>query len=167
MQSLPAKASLTATNLAAYHHLNCDLYLHNVYNRSAQSTRTDTSILQKSASELAKAHFDRGLEWEARLLSWLDHQGLLLRVPSMPVEACHLVENIEYRFSEGQDHFFIAGLSLKPPAEELAKRFKEVGAEPVNFGLAKPDLLEITRTETGVAWKVIDAKASKAIKVRF
>ncbi|KAF9012543.1 hypothetical protein BDQ17DRAFT_1344125 [Cyathus striatus] len=96
-----------------YHHLNCDLH-----------EKSDTN----PESELSKAQFQRGIEWEETL------------------------------------SFFIAGLNLWPPMDELHTMFLDAGSEPVKFGLAKPDLVEITRTEDCITWKVIDAKASKRVK---
>ncbi|KAJ7772068.1 hypothetical protein DFH07DRAFT_214825 [Mycena maculata] len=147
---------LSATNLATYHHLNCDLYLHDVYHR-----RDKMKPSGAQDSELAKANFERGLDWEqCCLLPFLDRENLLLTIPPMPVDGAVLGANIE---ADERDHFFIAGLAFWPP-RELAQRFLDAGTDPVTFGLAKPDLLEITRTPHGITWKIIDAKASKAVK---
>lgn len=153
------KRSLTATNLAVYQQLDCDLYIHNVYNGSGGSAaHTGTA----SPSELSKAHFKRGLDWEACLYSWLDRSRLLLKVPAIPLDPYSLLENI---LADDRKHFFITGLSFWPPQTELAARFSSFGNEPLTFGLAKPDLLEIRQTDKGIYWRVIDAKASKHVKV--
>jgi hypothetical protein len=147
---------LSATNLAAHHHLSCDLYLHNIYHRRGKNAQ--------DPSELAKANFERGLDWEqACLFPFLDRENLLLTVPPTPVDAGILSANIE---ADDRDHFFVAGVTFWPPPE-MRQRFFDAGTVPVNFGLAKPDLLEITRTPHGITWKVVDAKASKAVKVCF
>lgn len=152
------RKSLTATNLAAHQQLDCDLYIHNVYNgKGGSAAHTGTS----SPSELAKAHFKRGLDWETCLYSWLDRSQLLLRVPSVPLDPDSLLENI---LADDRKLFFITGLSFWPPQSKLAARFSE-GTEPLTFGLAKPDLLEIRQTDKGIYWRVIDAKASKHVKV--
>ncbi|KAJ7647709.1 hypothetical protein FB45DRAFT_987359 [Roridomyces roridus] len=143
---------LSATNLAAHHHLNCDLYLHNVYHRRGTPSEA------KEPSPLQEAAFERGLDWEACLLPFLDEQDLLLTIPSNPIDADALSANLE---ADDRDHFFVAGLTFWPP-EQLKQKFG--AAIPVNFGLAKPDLVEITRTPHGITWKVVDAKASKAVK---
>ncbi|KAF8161323.1 hypothetical protein B0H34DRAFT_652731 [Crassisporium funariophilum] len=158
---MSGKQSLSATNLAVHQHLNCDLYIHNVYNGSTLPciTAPDTGIT--GPSELAKAQYKRGLDWETCLYSWLDQSQLLLKVPSMPFEANSLLENIQ---ADDRSHFFITGLTFWPPKALLAERFAAAGTEPLNFGLAKPDLLEIKRTQEGVRWRVIDAKASKFVK---
>ncbi|KAJ7125176.1 hypothetical protein C8R44DRAFT_830984 [Mycena epipterygia] len=146
---------LSATNLAAHHHVSCDLYLHNVYHRR------DKAREAQDPSELAKANFERGLDWEQScLLPFLDRENLLLTVPPTPVDADILTANLE---ADDRDHFFVAGVAFWPPPE-LKQRFIDNGSDPVNFGLAKPDLLEITRTPHGITWKVVDAKASKAVK---
>ncbi|TFK23145.1 hypothetical protein FA15DRAFT_670751 [Coprinopsis marcescibilis] len=154
--------SLSATNLAVYHHLRCDLYLHNIHNKPTEhSSRPSLSFKDTSESCLKQAHFHRGLNWETTLFSWLDDSNLLLKVPSLPLEATVLKENI---LADDREHYFIAGLVFKPPHEQLAIRFAQHGMDPVAFGLGKPDLLEIRRKPWGVTWKIIDAKASKSIK---
>ena len=72
------------------------------------------------------------------------------------------MENI---LADDREHFFIAGLRFWPPQERLSERFRVLGTQPVTFGLSKPDLVEIVRKGEKVVWKVIDAKASKAVKV--
>ena len=150
------KNYLTATDLSAHQHLSCDLYLHNIYHRkSAPANRA-------GPSEITKAHFQRGFDWEVFLLSWLDESGLLLKVPSSPSKPDRLLENI---LADERTHFFIAGLSFWQPQRDIDKRFSNERKEPIVFGLAKPDLLEITKTEQHILWRVIDAKASKHLKV--
>jgi hypothetical protein len=153
-----AKGSLSATNIALYHHLDCDLYLWNTYNGPPMTTESP-----QESPELSKAQYHRGEEWEATLLAWLDRSNLLLRVPSFPTEAGDLVENILF---DDRDHFFIAGLQFWPPQDALNKRYEALGLPPVKFGLAKPDLVEVVRKDGKAIWKVVDAKASRAVKVR-
>jgi len=47
------------------------------------------------------------------------------------------------------------------------KGLRAIGNRPVNFGLAKPDLVEVVHRENKIVWKVIDGKASKAVKVCY
>ncbi len=101
-------------------------------------------FLKTPPDELAKAHFKRGLDWEASLYAWLDESGLLLQVPAMPLAASILLENI---LADDRTHFFITGLSFWPPQSKLNDRFVQAGTEPLKFGLAKPDLVEIRRCE--------------------
>ena len=157
---MDGKHSLSATNLAVYQHLNCDLYVHNVYNGCQGATDT---LSTSSPSELTKAQCKRGLDWESSLYSWLDRSQLLLKVPSMPLEASSLLENIQ---ADDRTHFFITGLNFWPPQAQLAEMFIRAQTKPFDFGLAKPDLLEIKRTNDGIIkWRVLDAKASKHVKV--
>lgn len=156
---MEGKKSLTATNLAEHQHRNCDLYIHNIYNRASHGHYTSPA----SPSELAKALFKRGNDWEAVLYSWLDDSRLLLKVPAVPLQADSLLENI---LADERTHFFITGLCFWPPQVQLTDRFVQAGSEPLKFGLAKPDLVEIKRTNDGIQWRVIDAKASKGVKVR-
>ncbi|KDR75650.1 hypothetical protein GALMADRAFT_248246 [Galerina marginata CBS 339.88] len=155
---MSAKKSLSATNLAVHQHLSCDLYIHHIYNGiEDRGLYTGTA----SPSELAKAQFKRGIDWESSLYSWLDRSHLLLQVPSIPLGADSLLENI---LADDRSHFFITGLTFWPPQAQLKERFIQAETEPLTFGLAKPDLLEIRRTNNQIQWRVIDAKAAKHVK---
>ncbi|KAF7288721.1 AAA-12 domain-containing protein [Mycena chlorophos] len=145
--------SLSATKLAAFHHYSCDLYLHNSYH-------LDRHKSSSAPSETAQANFQRGVSWERLLFAYLEKTELLLTVPPRPIDGATLSVNIEL---DDREHFFISGVEFWPPAE-LFERFARAGSMPVNFGLAKPDLLEITRTPSTILWRVIDAKASQAVK---
>jgi hypothetical protein len=68
----------------------------------------------------------------------------------------HCSENI---LADGRDHFFVASISFWPPQARLAERFAAQSTQPLAFGLAKPDLLEIQWTEGRIVWRVIDPKA--------
>lgn len=157
---MSGKGTLSATNLASAYHLGCDLYLHHVYHRSdIQNSQLN------SPSELSKAQFERGNEWEAALFRWLDDENLLLRVGSGPLDGGEILEVIQF---DERDHFFVTGLSFWPPKKALATKFSAAGTQPIYFGLAKPDLIEVTRNNDGsITWKVIDAKASTHMKVIF
>ncbi|KAF7428775.1 hypothetical protein PC9H_008007 [Pleurotus ostreatus] len=149
------KGRLSATNLATYYHLNCDLYLHNVYHQSSGPE----SVL---ASQVVQAHFNRGMDWEKLLFRWLDNHCLLLPIPSAPIQAEDLAERI---LADSRDHFFVSGLTLRPPQQAFHELFREKGNEDVTFSVAKPDLLEIFRTADGmVVWRVVDAKSSENVK---
>lgn len=151
--------NLNATNVANYHHFHCNLYLHYLHH----GVQTDPSLTTKKPSELSKAQFERGLDWEAALYKWLDDQELLLTIESGVLDAPALQEMIS---CDERDHFFITGLQVWPPNEAFAERFVNEGHEPVKFGLAKPDLLEIWKTDNGtVGWRILDAKSSKEMKV--
>ncbi|KAJ4483538.1 hypothetical protein J3R30DRAFT_3731697 [Lentinula aciculospora] len=154
------KESLSATNLAAYHHFNCDLFIYNTYN-GVEGLTISSDHVHESPTKLDAAQFKRGLDWEKHLFSWLDRENLLLTVPSYPMNVEDLVENI---LADERNHFFVAGISFMPPQEHFDEMYRKAGLEPVKFGLAKPDLVEITHLEDGVMWKVIDAKASRAVK---
>jgi len=159
---MSGKQSLSATNLAVHQHLNCDLYVHNVYHGTSASASASPEAGTSSPSELSKAQYKRGLDWESSLYSWLDRSNLLLKVPSIPLDAESLLENI---LADEREQLFIAGLTFWPPQASLAKRFTQERTEPLNFGLAKPDLLEIRRSANGIQWRIIDAKASRHVKV--
>lgn len=154
-------SSLTATNLAQYHHLNCDLYIHNVYHKHPEPAPERFSYPKSRL--LLTSQYERGIDWETTLYSWLDESDLLLKVPGLPLQADVLLENI---LADERDHFFITGITFNPPKHQLQELFFRAGTEQVNFGVGKPDLLEIVRDERGITWTVIDAKASKAVKVK-
>jgi hypothetical protein len=175
------KGRLTATNLADHQYLGCDLYLHHVYHdydpRNGHSLTDGGNILNVGSkanaskntgtakgpiNELSMAQFDRGNEWETNLLQWLDRKGLLLRVRSTPMHGCDIWETVDL---DERPHFFVTGLKFSPN-DALREKFSKAGMGPVEFGLAKPDLLEINRSDEGsFTWRVIDAKASNAVKV--
>ncbi|KAF7321769.1 AAA-12 domain-containing protein [Mycena kentingensis (nom. inval.)] len=150
-------SSLSATKLAHHFTVHCDLYLHNAYNRRGSATIDDPSAY-------VQAHFQRGLDWErACLFPFLDRENLLLTIPPRPIDSATLSANLE---ADERHRFFVSGLEFWPP-KEIEERFRAVGSEVVAFGLAKPDLLEITRSEGKILWRVVDAKASKTVKVIF
>jgi hypothetical protein len=169
----PSKAakSLSATNLAIHHHLNCDLYLHYVYHGTADadddaavSVEADDASTPHAPSALLKAQFERGLDWERRLFQWLDDADELLTIVSPRTDGKALLATLE---CDARAHFFVAGLAFTPPNAAFAQTYDRAGVEPVVFGTAKPDLLEIRRRADGViVWRVVDAKASKGMKAR-
>jgi hypothetical protein len=173
MPSNKAAKSLSATNLAIHHHLNCDLYLHYVYHGTAdESDAAAVSVEADDAdastphapSALLKAQFERGLDWERRLFQWLDDADELLTIVSPRTDGKALLATLE---CDARTHFFVAGLAFTPPNAAFAQTYDRAGAEPVVFGTAKPDLLEIRRRADGViVWRVVDAKASKGMKAR-
>lgn len=160
------KHSLSATKLAIHHHLKCDLFLHNSYHghEIGSFRKKSGKIKESKVGELVKAQFKRGNAWEKALFAWLDAQGLLLHVHSSgPLEPSEIKDIISF---DERPHFFIAGLYFKPPSDAFAGRFAGNGFTPVEFGIAKPDLLEVKRANGKTQWQVIDAKASKEVKVR-
>jgi hypothetical protein len=160
---MPCRAakSLSATNIATHHHLSCDLYLHYVYHGCGVP---EAKGVADGPSEFAKAHFERGLGWEGRLYAWLDEQGLLSTIMSGPMDGKELRALLEL---EDRDYFFLTGVSFWPPNAAFALTYEHNGLDPVRFGLAKPDLVEFKRQEDGIfVWRVLDAKASKEMKVR-
>ena len=144
--------SLSATKLAIHHHLKCDLYLHNSYHDSRR-TRKPTKRNDDATTELTKAQFQRGNEWERALNSWLDAEGLLIHVRSTgPLTPAELQDIIEF---EDRPHFFISGLYFDPPNSAFADRFEANGFRSVKFGVAKPDLVEVKRLDGKIQWQEI------------
>ncbi|KAL0060392.1 hypothetical protein AAF712_012843 [Marasmius tenuissimus] len=152
--------SLSASNLGTYHHFNCDLYLHNVYHGLEDAASSTTA--QPRTSAISQARFSRGLSWEHCLIDWLDNENLLVKVDAVPKSGDDIKSHIDW---DERSRFFIAGLAFWPPQEQFDLMFQERQKKPVNFGLMKPDLLEIVRVGNGVkVWRVIDAKASSSSK---
>jgi hypothetical protein len=151
---------LTATNLAVYHHNHCELYLWNTYRGKPALFRKDVA---DEPAPLTKAHFERGNEWERSLISWLDREGLLLALGAPLLTGEDLTSLVQL---EERNRFFVYGLKFQSPNfDEDFERYGN-GSRRVNFGVAKPDLVEFTRTEDGhFLWQVVDAKASKRAKV--
>src|ERR1700733_12273252 len=137
------KGRLTATNLAVHQHLSCDLFLHNVYHERNGRSLTDDGNVKANAgkntstakrpvtSELSKAQFDRGNEWEANLFQWLDRMGLLLTVLSGPLHGRDIWEIVDL---DERPHFFVAGLKFWAPNHTLREEFRKAGMGPVQFG---------------------------------
>ncbi|EJD55311.1 P-loop containing nucleoside triphosphate hydrolase protein [Auricularia subglabra TFB-10046 SS5] len=150
---------ITATNLAIYHHLHCDLYLHLSY-----SSRQPSQKAQKVVSEIALAQFQKGDIWERTLFDSLDAQGILIRVEvDTPLSGLQLAQLL---VEVPQTETYISGLTYLPPTFE--SEFASRGVRPVIFSVAKPDLVKVTRAsiegvET-IIWEVIDAKSSKHVK---
>ncbi|KDR72127.1 hypothetical protein GALMADRAFT_74428 [Galerina marginata CBS 339.88] len=152
------KRRLTATNLAAFQHFGCDLYLHNTYHGVPEATHNPHVVARLDTAQLL---FKRGMDWEITLFTWLEKAGLLLRMPSAPLDSELFIEGI---LADDRLHFFIAGITFWPPQSELDRRFSDNDVNPIHFGLAKPDLIEIQRKDNKIFWRVIDAKASKQAK---
>jgi hypothetical protein len=154
------RSSLSATNLAVHHHLQCDLFLHHTYHKTSSNV-----ALIAQPSGLTNAQFERGNDWEAKLLAWLDQRGLLLTIRSTAFTGLDLRSVIDL---DDREYFYIAGLSFLPPQDALDKEYLAAKLKPVNFGVFKPDLIEVRRQSVGgpVSWRVIDAKASSVVKVR-
>jgi len=155
---------LSPTNVGTYYHNQCQLYVHNAFHRPP-GTRNAT----KAPSPLVVAQFQRGLEWEARLFRWLDVADQLVRLdataePKTALEIRDLFLDIGRELSTDKTKY-IANLVFQSPSfkKELA-RFRSDPAG-VTFGVAKPDLIKITRPSSEViTWEVIDAKSSSGLK---
>ncbi|KAL5512604.1 hypothetical protein ACEPAG_3257 [Sanghuangporus baumii] len=164
------KKSISATTLAVHHHLQCDLFLYNSYHGSVASNSVGSKsnlrhTRRTEPSELLKATFSRGNRWEETLFAWLDRKNLLLHVLSNVLSGREIEEIIEIALDE-RDHFYVAGLSFEPPVEAFESRYhRESRKSVVEFGIAKPDLVEIRRDNDGtIWWRVIDAKSSADVK---
>ncbi|PPQ78203.1 hypothetical protein CVT26_007583, partial [Gymnopilus dilepis] len=155
---MQGRKSISATNLAVHQYLGCDLYIHNSYHCSPVAVQPSSNM---QATEPSNAQFKKGLEWERLLISWLDKSNLLLKVPQKPLVAGSLLENI---IADERKHFFIANLTFLPPHKDLNQRFSDEQSVPINFGYAKPDLLEVSKISDRVQWRVVDIKASKHVK---
>ena len=162
---------LSPTRLASYHQNHCDWYLHQSFYRFAAIPAQETATVpsgdpnEVTAPAITAAHFQRGIDWEARLFDCLERQGQLLRLP--PQTITHeqirdvIIESVSVR-----NICFISNLVFQSPSfeDELAE-FHSAPFPHRLFGIAKPDLIEVNRLETGeITWEVIDAKSSTSVK---
>lgn len=148
---------VTATDIGSFYHLSCQLALWKTFHNGHQPGRGGRRI-----SEITRATFTRGDEWERIVVRRLEEQNLILRhSASVPFDS--EVEN------DPRNHFYVIGGSFR--RENLFKNeYISRGFQQVTFGTIKPDLIEVfKRVEDGkliVEWRVIDVKSSKAMKVR-
>jgi len=162
---------LSPTRLAIYHQNHCDWYLHQSFHGLAAAPVQDAATAPSgNPSEVATpaittAHFQRGIEWEARLFDHLERQGQLLRLPPQTITQKQIrdiiIESVTVR-----NICYISNVVFQSPSfeEELAE-FRSAPFPHRLFGIAKPDLIQVNRLETGeITWEVIDAKSSTSIK---
>lgn len=96
------------------------------------------------------------------MFSWLDREALLLRVLGDVLSGSEIEAILELALDE-RDHFYVAGLCFEPPVEAFRNKYNRESA--VEFGIAKPDLVEVNKDSDGnVWWRVIDAKSSADVK---
>ncbi|KIM22774.1 hypothetical protein M408DRAFT_279472 [Serendipita vermifera MAFF 305830] len=156
---------LSPTNVATYYHNQCHLYLHNAYHRPHDIIKATP----KDVSPLSAAQFQRGLEWESRLFRWLEVQNKLVRLDATsPPKTAAQIRDLFVETGNALDvesSRYIVNLTFKSPAFEHELGLVKGSRLPVAFGVAKPDLVKITRVSKDVIeWEVIDAKASSILK---
>lgn len=162
---------LSPTRLAIYHQNHCDWYLHQSFHRSVPAPAQEAANAPSgdpsgvAVPTITTAHFQRGIEWEARLFDHLERRGQLLRLPPHTITQGQIRNTIIESVSV-KNICYISNVVFQSPSfqEELA----EFSATPWHhrlFGVAKPDLIQVNRLETGeITWEVIDAKSSTSIK---
>jgi len=162
---------LSPTRLAIYHQNHCDWYLHQSFHRLAAIPAHETvtapagNPTEVTPPAITTAHFQRGIEWEARLFDCLERRGQLLRLPPQTITQEQIRDTIIESVSV-KNICYISNLIFQSPSfeEELA----ELHSAPLTrrlFGIAKPDLIQVNRLETGeITWEVIDAKSSTSVK---
>jgi hypothetical protein len=162
---------ITASGLANHAHLQCDLYLHQSYHGTSSADETDQSLdhgrkQTKRPGATILAAVTSGDAWESALFSHLDQHGLLLTNKGPPLSGGDIASVIQL---DERPHFFVAGLTFWAPQHELTREYLKRGVavqDVPRFGLTKPDLVEIWRETNGnLVWRIIDAKASKEVKV--
>jgi hypothetical protein len=162
---------LSPTRLAIYHQNHCDWYLHQSFHRLATIPAQETATAPASdpsevtAPAITTAHFQRGIEWEARLFDCLERQGQLLRLPPQTTTQ-EQIRDIIIESVSVKNICYISNLIFQSPSfeEELAE-FHSAPLPHRLFGIAKPDLIQVNRLETGeITWEVIDAKSSISVK---
>jgi hypothetical protein len=153
---------LSPTNIATYYHNKCQLYLHNSYHR----TLDGGAKKQREPSPLVAAQFQRGFDWEDSLFHRLSSLDQLVRVDSsVPKTAIEIRDIILEAAASANSPKYIVNLAFQSPS--FTQELLQYGSSPsgVTFGVAKPDILKITRRDDHeVIWEVIDAKSSSALK---
>lgn len=153
---------LSPTNIATYHHNNCQLYLHNTYHRTLDGGEKK----QIEPSSMTAAQFQRGLDWEDSLFRTLSSLDKLVRVdPSVPKTAIEIRDIILEAGASANSTKYIINLTFQSPS--FTQELLQYGSSPsgVAFGVAKPDILKITRHDDHeIIWEIIDAKSSSALK---
>ena len=150
--------SLSATQLAASHHTACDLQLWKQYHADS------SPINRPEPTSIAQAHFARGRSWEEHLLRSLEARGVLVRLDERQVLDGAQLASIMRTEGMKRPRVYLSGVAFRPALEE---RYRSAGREPVRLGVAKPDLIEITRDGSSLVWHVIDAKSSANVKARM
>jgi hypothetical protein len=169
MEASPT-SPLSPTRLAIYHQNHCDWYLHQLFHRSSVAAQGAATAPSGDASEVAApaitaAQLQRGIKWEDRLFGHLERRGQLLRLPQQTITQ-EQIRGIMIESVSVKNICYISNVIFQSPSfeEELA----EVDSTPFPhrlFGVAKPDLIQVNRLETGViTWEVIDAKSSASVK---
>ena len=162
---------LSPTRLANYHQNHCEWYLHQSFHRSspapAQGATTAPSDDSRgvAAPAITTAHFQRGIEWETRLFDQLERQGRLLRLPPHTITQERIRDIIIESVSEKNICYISNVIFQSPSFEEELAEFRSAPFPHRLFGVAKPDLIQVNRLETGeITWEVIDAKSSPSVK---
>ena len=162
---------LSPTRLAIYHQNHCEWYLHQSFHRSppapAQGGVTAPSGDPRgvAAPAITTAHFQRGIEWETRLLDHLEQRGQLLRLPPQTITQEQIRDIIIESVSEKNICYISNVIFQSPSFEEELAELRSAPFPHQLFGVAKPDLIQVNRLETGeIRWEVIDAKSSSSVK---
>ena len=170
MEASPT-SPLSPTRLAIYHQNHCDWYLHQSFHRLPVIPAQEPAIApsggpsEVTAPAITTAHFQRGIDWEARLFDCLERRGQLLRLPPQTITQEQIRDTIIESVSV-KNICYISNLVFQSPSfeEELAE-FHSAPFPRQLFGIAKPDLLQVNRLETGeITWEVVDAKSSTSVK---
>ncbi|GAA94384.1 uncharacterized protein L969DRAFT_199954 [Mixia osmundae IAM 14324] len=141
-------SELTATKLAQYQQLNCDLFLHKSYHAPRTS--------RKEPDAYKQAVFDRGHRFEAEIVAYLRSEDRILDVNSLkPRDALDAIVR------DPRDDFFVVGFAAR---SNLSTHFEQHDTPPVRFGTFKPDFVHITKIEAAIHWHLIDAKMSHQVK---
>ncbi|KND03425.1 uncharacterized protein SPPG_00910 [Spizellomyces punctatus DAOM BR117] len=150
---------LTATDLARFHVHFCRklLWLSNDKRRRAKNRKEFTEV-----SLWDQARFRKGTRWEDQLRVGLE----LLHGPPHIISAGELIGLITL---DTRKHFYVVDVAFASPS--FSRQFaSKRSIRTVSFGTFKPDFLEIWKhTDEGnftqIRWRVIDAKASRKVKI--
>ncbi|KAJ3045110.1 hypothetical protein HDV00_011835 [Rhizophlyctis rosea] len=161
-ESAKTKGYLTATDLGRYHVHFCQKFIWLAHDARKNGKRGGAET-----SQLTQARFDKGNKWETRLRDRLTADGLIAHAPGTLSSINDLASLM---LNESRSHYIIVDVVLSPP--DFQDQFLAHESNPINFGIFKPDFIEIHAEESPddpahrtIHWRVIDAKASRRVKI--
>ena len=168
---------LTATDIASYYRLDCELALWKTFHEghsSRISLDTNTPNMERegfrgvmvsegfsvsSKDALTLAILQKGEKWEDMRYRRLEDQDLLLRLSERDVFKSRVKEDKRKRF-------FVTGAQFEDRGL-FKSEYVVRNQNPVHFGKFKPDLIEVNACDEngGIELRVIEVKASRNLNV--
>ncbi|CAG8707336.1 5427_t:CDS:2, partial [Acaulospora colombiana] len=165
---------------------------------SSKASSNKSPNEEKHAASIANAQFQRGLDWESRLFRNLEDSEQLIRLDTSKLKSAQEIRDIILQTAASLESKivsikkrgkrkskqprekrtvwkpkYIANLEFRSPSFDIELSKHGSGKGSVVFGVAKPDLLKITKvqetkpdgsSEEKIVWEIIDAKVSSELK---